>query len=272
MRRAVRALCSRLGQAIGAWALIASLAGHAVAQPCVGDCSGEGRVTIADLILAVNIALGQASLEQCPALGQAPIGVDRLILAVNNALCGCGSCPAPLPTRTFTVTPTPTATVATPTPSRTPTPTPIVSTWHEDSGKITSSTCPSDVTTQLRQELATATDDFTVRQSGDQVEIRDTEGNTETSTIDADGTVHIAETIVESEGGNCVATFGEQFTVNLSSSPTAATYGLTVSSVGCPRNLKCKVQFTTRWTRTSAAQLQGRSVRAVMRAAVHATL
>src|SRR5262249_58715806 len=35
---------------------------------CVGDCNGDGVVTINELILAVNIALGDAPISACPAI------------------------------------------------------------------------------------------------------------------------------------------------------------------------------------------------------------
>ena len=74
------------------------------AQTCVGDCTGVGMVGISDLILAVNIALGLASADQCTALGQPPIGISQLIASVNNALCGCQPCPTPPPAPTATPT------------------------------------------------------------------------------------------------------------------------------------------------------------------------
>lgn len=114
--------------------------------PCIGDCDGDGEVTIDDLIRMVNIALGlrpvcgeDGGLGQCLA-GDAncdcEITVDELIRAVNNTLFGCtqfGECtlaeheaacceePLPTPTPTFDG-PTPT-----PTPPDGATPTPTVS-------------------------------------------------------------------------------------------------------------------------------------------------
>src|SRR5579862_4036772 len=50
-----------------AWVLYGAIAvPRAGAQVCVGDCGGKGSVGISDLILGVNIALGTASLTQCP--------------------------------------------------------------------------------------------------------------------------------------------------------------------------------------------------------------
>jgi hypothetical protein len=58
---------------------------------CVGDCDGDGRVTVDEIIVMVNIALG-ASIEQCPAGdrdGDGEITVDEILAAVTNALDGC---------------------------------------------------------------------------------------------------------------------------------------------------------------------------------------
>ena len=75
---------------------------------CSGDCEGSGRVTVAELITGVNIALGSATLDQCRAFdcnGNGHVTVDCLVQAVGNALNGCtasvrfqpGSCDFKLP-------------------------------------------------------------------------------------------------------------------------------------------------------------------------------
>ena len=54
-----------------------------------GDCSGDGVVTIDELITGVNIALGSLPITACPAFNTDATGgvaIDQLILAVNNAL------------------------------------------------------------------------------------------------------------------------------------------------------------------------------------------
>jgi hypothetical protein len=61
---------------------------------CVGDCGGDGLVTVDELLTMVNIALGNAPLAECQA-GEAnadgQITVDEILTAVNNALNGCPS-------------------------------------------------------------------------------------------------------------------------------------------------------------------------------------
>jgi Tol biopolymer transport system component len=105
---------------------------------CVGDCDGDGVVTVADLVRMVNIALGLQPI--CPndmtggclagdANCDCEITVDEIIRAVQNSLQGCfdfGDCspeqheqlccegPIGTPTNTRTITPTP---PVTPTPT-----------------------------------------------------------------------------------------------------------------------------------------------------------
>ena len=66
--------------------------GRALAA-CLGDCSGDGTVTVDELVLGVNIALGTQSLSACPAFddGSGTVKVNQLVTAVNNALEGCAS-------------------------------------------------------------------------------------------------------------------------------------------------------------------------------------
>ncbi len=76
------------------------------AQACVGDCNGDGRVTVDEVVRGVTIALGQGSVQACPNLdvdGNAQITVDELLLAVHVVLDGCVAAP----TATATETPRP---------------------------------------------------------------------------------------------------------------------------------------------------------------------
>jgi len=59
---------------------------------CDGDCHGADAVSVVDLIIGVNIALGTSSVTQCPAIdsdGNGAVTVDDIIRAVNRALGGC---------------------------------------------------------------------------------------------------------------------------------------------------------------------------------------
>ncbi len=59
---------------------------------CVGDCDGNGSVSISELVTMVNIALGSRPLADClpgDRDGGGSIVISELIAAVNNALNGC---------------------------------------------------------------------------------------------------------------------------------------------------------------------------------------
>src|SRR5262245_22183850 len=93
---------------------LAVAAVSAAAVSCVGDCNGDGSVTIAEIVTGVNIALGSLSLDRCPSFdcaGSGEVTVNCLIAAVIAALNGCG------PSATVSSTPAATATV---TPTMTP--------------------------------------------------------------------------------------------------------------------------------------------------------
>lgn len=73
----------------------------APASGCVGDCNGDGEVAINELILGVNIAVGNQALDACPAFdssGDGEVRINELILGVNSALEGCPAPATPTPT------------------------------------------------------------------------------------------------------------------------------------------------------------------------------
>jgi len=64
---------------------------------CVGDCDGRDGVTVNEIIILVNMALGsQTQLSACPLglpadiMDASQVDVSLIIQAVNNALNGCG--------------------------------------------------------------------------------------------------------------------------------------------------------------------------------------
>ncbi len=74
-------------------ALFGARRGRAAAV-CVGDCDGDGTVTVNEVIAMVDIALGTAPVSSCvagDADGSGTITVDEIVAAVNNALGGCSS-------------------------------------------------------------------------------------------------------------------------------------------------------------------------------------
>jgi hypothetical protein len=63
-----------------------------VADQCIGDCSGEGQVTVDELVTMIVIGLGNLDVEECVA-GDANhdglVTVEEIVSAVNRALEGC---------------------------------------------------------------------------------------------------------------------------------------------------------------------------------------
>ena len=61
-------------------------------DPCPGDCGGNNVVTIDELTLMINIALGATSIDACPAgdvHNDGTIDISDLLLAVKSLLGGC---------------------------------------------------------------------------------------------------------------------------------------------------------------------------------------
>lgn len=110
-------LCLRVIAVSSLWLTVGS-------AQCTGDCDGNGGVTVNELVLGTNIALGETELTRCIALdrdGNMRVTVNELVEAVNAALRGCFLTPGP--TRTMTPLPSMTSTataVATATPNPAP--------------------------------------------------------------------------------------------------------------------------------------------------------
>ena len=59
---------------------------------CLGDCSGDGQVTVDELVTLASIALGTAPISACQSglqTSEMPITVDVIVKAVSNAVSGC---------------------------------------------------------------------------------------------------------------------------------------------------------------------------------------
>jgi YVTN family beta-propeller protein len=84
--------------AAAALLVVATLAAPPVSgqAPCTGDCNGDGRVVIGELITGVNISLGNAELDICEAFDADHNGradIYELVAAVGNALNSCTAGP-----------------------------------------------------------------------------------------------------------------------------------------------------------------------------------
>lgn len=91
----MRRISGRIGvvlAAVGVWAAIA--AGPAAA--CPGDCNGDGRVSINELVTGVNIALGNDEMRMCPEF--ATSNLDRVVIAdlVRGVIAALEGCPVPV--------------------------------------------------------------------------------------------------------------------------------------------------------------------------------
>ena len=67
-------------------------AGQTGTLACVGDCNGDGQVTVGEILDLVNIALGNAAIDQCKPSDSnrdGRITIDEILTAVDNALNGC---------------------------------------------------------------------------------------------------------------------------------------------------------------------------------------
>jgi hypothetical protein len=63
---------------------------------CTGDCNSDDNVTIDEILMTVNIALGNANVMDCSAgdaNGDGQITIDEILTTVNNALTECPSGP-----------------------------------------------------------------------------------------------------------------------------------------------------------------------------------
>lgn len=73
-------------------AMLAACTAVPVAAQCPGDCNGDGEVTVDELVVGVNIALGEATVDDCNAADRdrdGQVTVDEIVAAIDSALTGC---------------------------------------------------------------------------------------------------------------------------------------------------------------------------------------
>src|SRR5207249_2241418 len=90
-------------------ALVVGSRGSAVV---IGDCDNNGQVTIDEVMLMVDIALGSGLVSACPAAdtnSDGVIAIDEIIAAVGVALSGLPPTVTAMPTPSDSSTPTATA-------------------------------------------------------------------------------------------------------------------------------------------------------------------
>lgn len=111
---------------LAAIVLLLVASGPGDVRACVGDCDGNGSVTVDEVVTGVSIALGARPLAECESLdgnSDQLVTVDEIILALSHALSGCPANPSATATPVGAATETMVAT-ATSTPEPSPTPIP----------------------------------------------------------------------------------------------------------------------------------------------------
>lgn len=259
---------------ICALALVLLAAAPVAAQPCVGDCNGNGTVGIDELITGVRIALGDAPLASCPvfdANGDGTLGIDELVRGVGAALNGCPATPTipatPQVTTTVAATHTPEATASpddTPTPedtgtplpppTATPTVPPVEGDWVEAALTIATSDCEHVLTEFLADELAARgpCDQHVERTGETTVRIRDCSEQEVDATVAPQGTLAFAFPPESQSAGDCTLTLTTSATVPLGSVPAIAAYTFELVFSGTPCPSDCTVTATGEWTRAPA--------------------
>jgi len=238
----------------------------AAAAACVGDCSGDGKVSVAELIVGVRISLGEIPLSQCAAFDATPDGklhIDELVLAVNAALKGCPATPTPSPVETeavvsptATAEPNATATVtATDTPATEPTATPtlpvVAGMWLEAPLTVVGSTCPTPITDEFAADLASRPPcDITVETlSETTVAVTDCTETRVEGPLERSGTIHITYPTSSNTSDGCTVDLTASAVIPAAFSPTTAAYNFAVSFSGTCTVDDCAIQAQGSWTR-----------------------
>jgi len=230
------------------------------AQACVGDCDGNGVVSVNENVLGLAIVLEDLPMAVCPSFdsdSNGEITVSEIVVSVADALYGCGvrptRTPTPSPTRTPTITRTPTHTAsrtATTTGTPTPTETPgFAGTWIEDDFRFVSSTCPREVNDALQDEVSSIFPcEYQVSVAGDRATSTDCAGNVLEWDIDSFGVARSTLQETQSQSG-CTVTVTGTFMVDLSRSPTIETNVFDVDLQGRCSFGDCTLTLETTWTR-----------------------
>lgn len=181
---------------------------------CIGDCNGDGRVAVNELIGLVNIALGNVSVVTCPegdANSDELVSINELVASVGAALNGCPATPAPTRIYTEVVDDTPTST-ATLEPLHTPTPTPEPTATPTTFSADVSPTPTSSPTTTVSPTPLTA---FTAMEFHDE-----TVSGTLPTAVTLDGILNVSEDGFVT--GQVVATYGDDGLATVVAGPEGA--------------------------------------------------
>jgi len=171
----------------GTNALAVGVVGTGTPPGCIGDCVGDGQVTVGEILTMVNIALGNAVMSDCEAgddNDDGQITVDEILSAVNAALNGC-----PIPD--------------------------VSGTRQRDQAAIVSSTCAALVTARVQSSINAGEWNCTydIAQSGPNLTIMETcpDGmDTFPGTVDSTGRITVVRAEQKTQEG-CTFTQTSRF-------------------------------------------------------------
>jgi hypothetical protein len=72
----------------GLWPMVSAT----TLAPCIGDCGGDGEVVVTELLTMVRLSISGAAPDDCESGdgdGNGRVSVDEVIVAVNRALSTC---------------------------------------------------------------------------------------------------------------------------------------------------------------------------------------
>ncbi|HSP96906.1 MAG TPA: hypothetical protein VL049_06630 [Candidatus Dormibacteraeota bacterium] len=232
------------------------VAAPAVAQPCPGDCNGDGVVRVDEMIVGVRIALGEGVVADCPAFdgnGDGTVAIDELIRAVASTLNGCPATPTPSPSETPSPSPTATATATdTETATATPTIPPVAGAWVEDPLTVADSTCAEIFTSAFADELASRGPcSQQVEVTGEaSVRVTDCSNQVVDGTLDRDGTMHLAFPPSDDTVSLCTVTLTVSSVIAAGADPVTADYTFAFVFGGAACQLDdCTIDAGAAWTR-----------------------
>ncbi|MGD9763667.1 MAG: hypothetical protein AB7V27_08140 [Candidatus Binatia bacterium] len=230
-------------------------AAPAAAQYCVGDCDGDGMVSVAELIAGVRIAQGNLELSACRVFDVTPDGtlrIDELVRGVGFALTGCAPTPTPTdspePSRTPTESDTPAATA---TASTTPTIPPVAGRWREEVLGLKSSSCDQVLTDEFAAQLVDRGPcEQLVERSGETgVRVTDCTDQAIDGELDRDGTIRLIFPPNSDTVEDCTVTLATRSAIPAAISPTTASYTFQLSFSGACELDDCAIDAEGTWTR-----------------------
>jgi hypothetical protein len=237
----------------------------AAGQSCVGDCDGDGTVTVNELIQGVRMGLegpaGSACLAAFDVVQDGTVLINEVLLGVISLLEGClAPTPTPTPVPTETATPSPSESptpTGTPLPTDTPTVTPTVPAvagrWREDPLSVVGSTCFPVLTDEFAADLAARGPcEQEVTNTGDlAVHVVDCTDKALDGSLDRDGTIHLVHPSESEVVEGCTVALDVSATIPAAVSPTTARYAFRVSFSGSCPLANCLIDAEGTWTRLS---------------------